>query len=141
VKAVTWAFSAFLVISIMGLLMITIRSSLYPTEFVEEDKFVSAPMEYVEEHEVEYVEPYHAEQFREEAYGLEEDQNTGGVAVVTGVAVGAAANEAINGEGGSSANENPFNENPVNEVANKFDDGSWLDIPSIAPEPPTTRND
>jgi hypothetical protein len=135
VKAVTWAFSAFLVISIMGLLMITIRSSLYPTEFVEDIKFVGAPMEYVEEHEVGYVEPYHSEQFQEEAYGLEGAQNTGGVAV------GAAANEAINGEGGSSANENPFNENPVNEVADKFDNDSWLDIPSIAPEPPTTRND
>jgi hypothetical protein len=115
----------------MGLLMITLRSSLYPTEFVEEVKFVSAPMEYVEEYEVEYVERYHAEQFQEEAYGLEGAQNTGGVAAVTGVGVGvgAAANEAINGEGGNSANENP-----VNDDATKFDDGSWLDIPPIAPE-------
>lgn len=128
------------------MLMMTFRSSLRPTVFVEDVKF-NAPMEYVEEHEVDYVEPSQREQAQDEAYGIDGAQSTGGVPVVTGLAVGAAADEASNGEGGSLGSENPLSENPVDEVFHsqsvptQFDDGNWLDIPPpTAPEPPTAPN-
>lgn len=119
--------------------MVTFRSSLRPTVYVEDVKF-NAPMEYVEEHEVEYIEPSRSEQSSEETYGLEGAQRTGGVAVVTGLAVGAAASEAINYEGGNLASEHPFNENPVDENSTQFDDGNWLDIAPTSPESTTALN-
>jgi hypothetical protein len=97
-------------------------------------------MEFAEEQEVEYVEPSQREQSQEEAYGVEGAQSTGGVAVVTGLAVEAAASEAINEEGGSPTSEDPFHD-AVND-ASKFDDVNWLvtDIPPTASEPPTAPN-
>jgi hypothetical protein len=110
VKGVTWCFSAFFVVAIMGMLMMTFRSSLRPTVFVEDIKFINAPMEFVEEHEVEYAEPSQREQPQDEAYGIDEAKSTDGVPVVTGFAVGDAATEASNGEGGSLGSENPVDE-------------------------------
>lgn len=133
--------------AMMGLLMITFRSSWHPTEFVEEDKFVSAPMEYVEEHEVAY-EPHQAEQSSQDAEmaWLTDEQNTV-VPVVTGVAVGAAISEAMSDEDESPLNESggddaikAFDENGSEDPTKAFDDCNWLEVPPTAPAPPTAPN-
>jgi hypothetical protein len=95
VEGVTWAFSSFLVIGAMGMLMIMFRSAWLPTQYVDDEKVNSPTEEYVEEFEVEYS-PYQAEQPPQDgqkACGVEESQITG-VAVITDVATGAAFDEA-----------------------------------------------
>lgn len=100
----------------MGMIMIMFRSAWYPTEFVEDDKFVSATLEYVEEHEI-VCEPHQVEKSPHdvEKACLKDVQNEG-VAVFTGVAAGAAIGEVMHDEDGSPFNENsvkafPFDEN------------------------------
>lgn len=104
VQGVTWTFSAFLVIAMMGMLMITFRSSWLPTEELYDGKVSILPLDYEEGQHVQYQSPQ-PEKFQEHDGDAEApSEDVGGVdaAVATGVAVGAVAGAAVVGQSQSN---------------------------------------
>jgi hypothetical protein len=155
VKGATWTFSAFLVIGMMGMLMITFRSSWLLTEDVDDDKVYLAPVEYGQGQEVEYdpskaLSPLDG---KEEFYGLEQAQVARGTGIAAGVATGAAVAGSITSDDGSGSNQIDMQQGtgdaagsagPMNvdssdgsitkdtqHSPSEFDDNSWLDDSSV----------
>lgn len=148
VQGVTWTFASFLVIAVFGMLMITFRTAYLPTQDADAEKLQMAPMDYNEEVEYnpsEALTPQDDDGNVEEAYGLEQADDTG-ANVATGVAVGAAAAagtaavvgssmqkddddrvEDMNQQASVSQDTSDFHQSIQQEHPRSFDDDNWLE--------------